>query len=412
MKKKILLIETSDIGAKPTGEAVRHLGFEPVFLVNLKNYQADTLSQILQYEHYDTDTTSVDSMQAWIEKQNWDVFAVTTFLDSRLHLAIDLASRLQVRGLDPRLLPFKDKGRVEELAPGICPPSISFSRDFIPLDDIASFRERFSNTILKPRCTAGGLGFRMFTAQDKLPEILSHLRNFNIPHHLQPTEWMIQAFIPGELVSVEGFVKAGEINILGLTGRRKIGNTESWFGFPYEHKISERAANQAHAKVRELLQLSGLKYAFFHIEVIVNATEAYVIDANLGRMGGAGLGEILATAYKVHPIEIFAEVLRISLDLDGAAEFWKRVPQPAISIAYGVQNSCFLHSFSKAASPSIYHTQILSEGKVPAMGTDNWAWVGIVSGVQQEVHAFLDQVYITSLQGVQGASYALPKEAF
>ncbi len=42
--KKILIIESSDIGAAYTAQAVESLGFEPVSLVNLKTYSADPLA--------------------------------------------------------------------------------------------------------------------------------------------------------------------------------------------------------------------------------------------------------------------------------------------------------------------------------------------------------------------------------
>ncbi len=101
-RKKIIVVETSDIGARYSGNSIRNLGFEPVFLVEIKNYQSDTLKQIQEFDYFDINTTSVSEMLCFICAQVWMIEAVTTFLDSRLHLVVELAQALKVRGLDSR----------------------------------------------------------------------------------------------------------------------------------------------------------------------------------------------------------------------------------------------------------------------------------------------------------------------
>lgn len=39
-----------------------------------------------------------EEMLRFLTAQNWNIAAVTTFLDSRIHLAIELANRLKVPG--------------------------------------------------------------------------------------------------------------------------------------------------------------------------------------------------------------------------------------------------------------------------------------------------------------------------
>jgi len=407
--KKLIIIETSDIGARYTAQAVLRLGFEPVFLVNLKNYQGDTLEQIQECEHYSVDTTNPQAMASFVQNQGWDVEAVTTFLDSRLHLAIQLAKLLNVTGLDPRLMPFKDKGRVYDLGPQFSPPSVCFGLDDIPITKIEDLRRKFPRVILKPRCTAGGIGARVFSTDNSFPDLLAHLRSSEIPSHLQPNEWMLQAFVTGELVSAEGFVRDGEIHLIGFTGRRKIGNTESWSGFPYDSQIRPVALNRATEQVTGLLQASKVQNGFFHIELIVNDTEAYVIDANLGRMGGGGIGEILASAYGVDPVDIFLEVLKISLFPNSQhASFWTKTPTFAVSINYGLEKEATLSKPETAnTTKDVYITEILSEGAlVPAMGSDNWAWVGIVSGSAEAVRNHLNALRVSSTTGLYTAYFA------
>ncbi len=188
--------------------------------------------------------------------------------------------------------------------------------------------------IFKPRCTAGGIGVCIVNAEQSVEIYSQHIQNLQIPNHLQPDEWMVQAYISGELVSLEGFVRNGEAQILGCTGRRKILNTESWAGFPYEHRLAVTTKNQAYEKVFDLIKASEIQNAFFHIELMVNQNEAFVIDANLGRLGGGGIGEILSSAYNASPVDIFTEVLKITLFPEKEiGEFWNHQPQMSISVA-------------------------------------------------------------------------------
>lgn len=409
--KKLIIIETSDIGARYTAEAAQRLGLHPIFLVNSQNYQGDTLAQLRAFDHYEVDTTSVVAMAHFLMKQDWDIAAVTTFLDSRLHLAIELSEMLQVRGLDARLEPYKDKGAVYELAPHLSPPSVCFRREHFPSAEIDELRSRFPAVIVKPRCAAGGIGARFFSVHESIADIQEYVRVRSLPAHLQPEEWMVQAFVEGELVSVEGFVHNGETTLLGFTGRRKIGNTESWCGFPYEKRISRAAADEARAKVRELLSLARIRFGFFHIELMISGNQAFIIDANMGRMGGGGIGEIFAVAFQAPPAEIFAEVLNLSLFPEAPiADLWKEAPRAAVSVAYGLPIESDLQEI-RPVPPSVFHTQILDRGAhVPAMGTDNWAWVGIVSGEHNSVREFLRSVNFKTSRGWQPAAFAMAGE--
>jgi hypothetical protein len=409
--KKLIIIETSDIGARYTAEAAGRLGLHPVFLVNSQNYQGDTLAQLRTFEHYEVDTTSVTAMAHFLMKQDWNIAAVTTFLDSRLHLAIELSEMLQVRGLDARFKAYKDKGAVYELAPHLSPPSICFRRGQFPSAAIAELRSRFPAVIVKPRCTAGGIGARVFFGHEALMDVEEHVRGRSLPSHLQPEEWMVQAYVEGELVSVEGFVYEGESVLLGFSGRRKIGNTESWCGFPYENRLAPAAADEARAKVRELLSLARIRFGFFHIELMISGERAFIIDANMGRMGGGGIGEIFAVAFQAPPAEIFSEVLNLSLFPEvPVADLWRRKPRAAVSVAYGLPVESDLQNV-RAIPPSVFHTQILDRGAhVPAMGTDNWAWVGIVSGEHSPVREFLRSVNFETSAGVQPAAFAMAGE--
>ncbi len=59
----------------------------------------------------------------------------------------------------------------------------------------------------------------------------------------------------------------------------------------------------------------------------------------------------------------------------------------------------------------VFVTQILDFGNtVPAMGKDNWSWIGIVSGSPVAVKQYLESIQMATSQGKQKAFYALPSE--
>ena len=124
---KLLLIDTSDVGAAYSAEAAKSLNLEPVFLANLNNYQGDTRRQILKYEHYDADTSSINSMLNAIRVNNiTEIAGVITTLDSKLNIAVDLAHHLQVRSIDKVVKNLVSKKNVATLIPEFSPKTWTF----------------------------------------------------------------------------------------------------------------------------------------------------------------------------------------------------------------------------------------------------------------------------------------------
>lgn len=128
--KKIIIIETSDAGAKYTAEAVKKLGYEPIFIFTKSNYQGDTYQQIIKYTHYECgDTTQLEPLIKVIDTYNiQDITAVITMLDSRLKISCELADYLKVSGLDKSITTLSDKAKVAALISEYSPPTVTFSK--------------------------------------------------------------------------------------------------------------------------------------------------------------------------------------------------------------------------------------------------------------------------------------------
>lgn len=238
--KKIIVIETSDIGALYTARAAQLLGYEALFLTNLNNYQSDTRNQLLECQYIDCDTTSAESLLQTLKNHKVDEIAgVITFLDSRLTIATELAQKLEVKGLDRSILELKDKAYVQKLIPHFSPPTVIFSLNEFPYTEIEQLMARFKKIIIKPTLTAGALGVHILDCVEDLKEIKTRLSFANLPEFLNNGTWVAQAYLDGPLYSIEGYVRNGSVNILGISDRLKIGKTESQISFPVDYKLPE-----------------------------------------------------------------------------------------------------------------------------------------------------------------------------
>lgn len=389
--KYIAIIETSDVGARYTGQACRRLGYEPLFLFQENNYQADTLKQLKEFSHIITSTCDANHLCQVLKKSFYEVAMITTFLDSRLSVAAELAHNMNIPGLPIELIALKDKQQVFLKAPHLFPASKEFHRQKVNVEELKSFLSEQGKIILKPRLTAGGLGVQIVSSENELVESLKAVSDFQTAPQLQADQWMAQTFKTGQLISIEGYSLQGQVHFWGSTGRRKVGNTESIAYFPHELQNDTSSEYpiylQMQRQVVELLQAVNIQTTFFHIEFMVTAQgESFIIDPNIGRIGGGGLLEALALSHQVSPIDVCEFILRLSLlgevvptsALARTYDFADLIP--AWTIMYGSHTSGQLNQVVIPEEFSFYHTQILNNGtQIPAMGNDNWAWVGILS---------------------------------
>ncbi|HVG18343.1 MAG TPA: hypothetical protein VNI02_04770 [Blastocatellia bacterium] len=384
MRKRIVFVESSCVGAGYSAEAAIDLGYDPVFLTDLVASQGDTRMQMAKYECVECDTRSVDAMKAAIEKARLDnIHFITSFNDSYLMNAVALARRMNVKGMCPAIERLKDKGEVFGLLPDFSPPTVVFASDDIPFEAIERLLASSGAVIVKARRSSGGLGTLTLRSSEEINRLHRHLSSTQIPDHLSPELWLAQEFTAGELVSLEGYVIDSAVKFLGFSGRKKIGMSESVIMFPWDENLSREAMNDARLAITQLVHRSGFNNSYFHVEFMIKGARAFLIDANMGRIGGGGLGEQVAIAYGISPRMLHVHMLALSVEGRDAAgdEMFKAAPRRTASTLYGIPVQAQLKSVHLPDSFSCFHTQILDAGEtVPAMGTSNYAWIGIVSG--------------------------------
>jgi hypothetical protein len=375
------------------------MGLRPLFLCDLRNYQADTRKQILRYPHIDVATRSAGELLAQLESllPREQIAGVMTFLDSRLAVAVELAERLGCSGMDPAVLDTRSKGWVAWALPEHSPRTLAFQRSRLD----AAVLERFLSScphgaILKPQNAAGAIGMVRVERSPDLAHALDQVRQTEIPDFLAPDEWIIQELATGELASVEGYVCEGQVRFLGLTGRRKVGATESVMFFPYQSAVSALAFARARQAVEALVARSGFRRGYFHCEFIIDGDDARLIDANVGRLGGGSLGEQLAVAMGLAPVELYRHAIEVTLF--GRDSFETRdldAMRSTLGVMYGLERSEILDAVEIHEPLRSFHTQVLDGGgMVPAMGVNNWSWVGILAGRTDDVEADLAKIRI------------------
>lgn len=400
--KKLIILESSDISARYVAEASLKLGFEPIFLCKLNDYQGDTRKQILSYRNFDIDTSDINSLYSFITDNAWEVEGVTSLLDSYMAISCELASKLNCRGIEKAVLQLNDKSRVVELVPEFSPLTMNFDRSSDNLEALKLFlADAPSGIIIKPRFAAGALGFTSISNVIQLTESLETIRNINLPARIFPDLWMAQRKVIGQVMSMEGFVIAGKCTRLGFTASSKVGNTQSKCYFPVDEQMSITAIQTAETAVQSLVDRSHYEHGYFHTEFIVEGPNAVLIDANFGRLGGGGVGEHLALSASVSPVQIFEHYLSATLfGKETISLSHQAMKIKTSAYLYGTQYSTVLEDLQFTDVLNCCHTQILDKGaSVPAMGINNWSWIGILTGPSETIDAQLEKIKIKTKNG-------------
>ena len=387
----LYIIESSVIGPAYLRQAAREFGLEVTFLSKVSNQEGDALRQMLAGRVLQCNTEDGDAMAALIREDTdqRDLAGVVTFLDSRLDVCAALCRALTVNGVDQAIGVIKSKAVVNSLIPEYVPRSLHFDAREAPAADLRKMlREARHGLIVKPAFAAGAKGYREVATEAQLLPA-EQLVDKQLSPVLKPHDLVVQEKIVGELVSLEGFVTKGIPCFLGATGRRKRGNSESVFIFPYDDRVDPCALTKAKEAVLALVERSGYENGFFHSEFILDGAEAWLIDANFGRPGGANLVEVFSVAYGIDPAALYALVLSVNLFGHVPATIdWNRPLTPSLGIAYGLpQRGCLL-GVEGLENPASRHTMAQNLGcEVEAMGESNWAWVGLLAGTQADVLA-------------------------
>ena len=401
--KKMILVDTSDVGADYSAKAVQQLGFEPIFLVDLDEFQGDTINEVKQYQHFHADTHSVSDLLNVIQTNNiQNIEGVITALDSGIPFAIELAQQLNVRCMPPILSQLASKSYVAELIPEYSPKSYALSAEQLKQAQTQAYLKQYNQLLIKPAKASAGIGAKHFRSEDIASSLTDHIAQF--PYD----DWVVMEYIEGTLFSLEGFVNDNDVHYLGFTSRKNIGNTESYCEFPVDDSIPSQFQQSAKQAVKTLVQRSNYSNGYFHSEFLITDNGCYLIDANVGRIGGGPLVDMIAASYNIEPMEAMKHFILLTLfpEQKPTSPYQTEQVRPTCGINYGIPTESRLRAVHVDGFVQVRHTQLLDDNVlVPSMGANNFAWIGIISGVKSQVMSFVDSMEIQTDEGTFNPCY-------
>ena len=409
MKKYILVVEASFLGVSYIAQAIRNLGYEPVFLTNYRSQEGDALAQLASERAIQCETTEADDIEEVIRLFGKDkVAGLTTLLDSRLAIVAEVNARLSLPGISNSVTQLKDKSFVNDLIPEFVPQSLSLEWGVTSEEVIKQFINGSSTKqfIAKPSFTAGAVGTFVFQTLDELKEGIQQTHG-KIPNYLQPNRYVVQEFFHGELVSIEGYVYHNHVDFIGATKRFKFENTEIKHQFPYQEEMGAVAYEKCKDIISMLIKRSNYDYGFFHIEFIVNGNEVRLVDANMGRPGGTNVMELIAFAFDLHPVKIFEHAISIAIlqtPTISSEYFSETTCLEMTGVLYGQKETARLLRFELPSPSSSHHLAVNMGTIVPALGESNWSAIGTLTGRPQDVSKDLENIRLVTDKGEFGAA--------
>ena len=391
--KYIAIVECTDAGGFEIGMAVIQMGYRPVFVLNPEGYKADLLTSLTNFKIIESDTTNAENIAQAIKLFDGEIVALTTLVDSRIAPTTEAAEKASLFGPDHACIILKDKDLVAKLCEEYSLPTLSFKKDadkamllnFLPEKPI----------ILKKRQGCGAVGIEYLHSQSQRANFLKKTDGLE--------DWIAQEYFTGRLYSIEGFVSEEGISFLGWTSRKKIQNTETEFRFEGFDTINSIITSQAKEAVTLLLQRAHYQKGWFHIEFLINFEENKIalIDANIGRTGGAMLPHVLAMSHKQTASNIYQHAIEIQLFGKSNIRIESNKNDTTIykCICYGSPTETVIQQVIlprvKLLNSGIRVINILGEGTtVSKIGTDDWSWIGFVAGEENKVDQFVSKIKI------------------
>lgn len=296
----------------------------------------------------DTDQTLalVDALHA-----SDPIRGVLSFSESGVIMAAIIAARLQLPGHPPAAaLRSRDKVLMRQAMKDAGLHSPSFHRVQTPEEVIAHLRLHKAPMVLKPISGSSSYGVTRLSDSDTAADIetkLGELRRYiadyrrcnpqypfefwlpgeghGIPAsdvHNPEIDFLLEGFIAGQQVSVDGFVADGRVTPCGVIEIERIRDPryfleyEEWMPSRYSAALEARIQDVASDAVLAL----GLRNGAFHCELKVEDGECTVVEV-AARRGADNIADFLQT---VMDVDIYAEAVRIACGEPPVAQH----PQP------------------------------------------------------------------------------------
>lgn len=401
----ILIVGINKISVKYICDAIRDAGYDLILSVDKSALCGDALCAISDVECIPSFTDHhalSDYLNAHPDIAQ-KVHSITTFFDELFPMVKTIAEAFKFNGPPHVFAELASKYVVGKLIPEHVPAEVQ----------VSFFEEKFTlpwvnphenNTIiLKPAIGSGALATTTLLLEpdrDPTQTIRSAISASGAESHdSQP--WIIQAYCSGMLVSMEGFVQEGKTVFLGLSRRERVRFTEVANHFPADGSIPSVVQAKIQAAIYDLVNRSGFDNGFFHCEFIATDTTACLIDANMGRLGGATIVEQVALAYGLSPSSVLQHAALLPLGLAKSVPAYDPAAQNrnTLSYWYGLEEESVIRGWEIPVISSI-HTPVASPGsRIQPVGISDYSWVGMLTGYTDIVQHEINLIRIKTDQG-------------
>lgn len=403
--KKMLILGIGCVSLKYLAQALQPYGYRPVVLARLAQFSEQIQSHFEDLEVHDVDIGSSAAVLAYLHDHRVafsDVVAITSLFDEQFPLVETLAAEFDWASPGHVVARLSQKNSVLSLIPEYSPPSVCFTSENLHCLDLSPLEAWGEKLVIKPALSSGGLGLGHLTGREQLHQHLTeHLAQSGLGAE---TEWILQQEVSGRLLSYEGYVDAGWVRRLGISSRSRIGFTEVASRYPADDSLSQAIIARGWDCIESLIRRGDYQYGYFHCEFIQTDTSVYLVDANIGRIGGATVLEQVALAHHICPHQLLAHVLLLPLlrsrcPLSPCANA-RLEPLKTLGIWYGLPVAGNLEQL-RLAPVRGQHTQFAAEGsQVPGVGESDYAWVGMLSGLEEEVLLDIHGITLQTDKGV------------
>jgi hypothetical protein len=413
MNKIIIIgIGIGSVSLKYLNKALRQVGYCPVVLGRRAAFSEQIKGCLDDLEFHEVDTSTVGSVVDYIHQHPQafgDVVGITGLFDEMFPLIESVARHFRWLSPGSVAAALSDKRRVMEHVPEFSPAGLCFTARDLPGMDSDSLGYLGDGFVTKPVLASGGIGIKHFKREANIAfQLAEHLERSGFAAN---TQWLLQQDLCGQLLSFEGYVDGGTVYRLGVSRRSRIGFTEVANRYPAHGSVDEGVMIRGWDCIECLVQRADFHFGYFHCEFIDTGEGVYLVDANIGRIGGATLLEQIALAHGLDTTHLLAHALLLPL-LKGMTRIEmsaaiRRSPQNTLGIWYGIPVEATLERVQLTGLRS-HHTQFASNGMVvPRVGESDYAWVGTLSGHEHEVLSDIHGITVLTDKGSFAPAFSL-----
>lgn len=415
--QKIIFLGATPVSAKYLPDAIKKLGFEPIFIFNMQKSPAQIQEALKNEICFHANPDNFDDIEKVILKHPTlltKVIGATSFSDVKIQNACRLAEKLRIKGPDHALLNLIDKHQMQQMVPDLFPITIKFKGNHIPHKELKELlTQRNEEVILKPAISYDAIGILIINHLN-ISDVERLISESEIDNPQQQT-WIAQPRIKGFLYSIEGFVSNGDIHFLGFSKRARVNLTEVANYFPVDNQLSKTLQQKCKTGICELFKKSNFKNGYFHTEFIIKDENCYLIDANLGRIAGGAISEQIAFSFNKTPVELYSHIIDVGLfgnSFLGDKFYLTDVkPRPSLAIHYGLSlEQTFIH-LTLPQEKNCFHSQFASsKAIISAIGENDHSIIGSIVGSPENVKEEVKKIQINTINGDYLPFYILDEE--